>query len=134
MLNDLREVYSDFDIEFGRNRVTGDVIKKKNADSIKQALRLLIDTRYYSRVWHPEVGSYVQSLLFKQNDNYIRDIERTELTKLITENEPRITLGSIKFNTDLQELDSGIITIEITYTIKTIDVKDTFVYYINRIR
>ena len=41
----VQAVYSDFDIEFRQNDLTGDVIIKKNTESIKQSLSLLFKTK-----------------------------------------------------------------------------------------
>lgn len=130
-----REIYSDFDIEFKRNALTGDVIKKKNLDDIRQSLGLLLKTRFYDRKWHPEIGSYLPTLLFNQDDDYIKEIVKKQITDIIEQYEPRITLESIIISHEsYRDESNGIVTIRINYSVNILNVKDTYIYSINRLR
>lgn len=129
------EIYSDFDIEFRKNAFTGDVIKKKNTDDIRQSLFLLLMTRYYDRKWHPEIGSYVPTLLFNQDDGYIEEIIKEQILQVIELYEPRIEVNSIVIGHERQEdVFNGRVTIKINYTIINLNIKDTYVFTINRLR
>jgi phage baseplate assembly protein W len=130
-----KEFYSDFDIEFRRNALTGDVIKKKNLDDIRQSLGLLLETRFYDRKWHPEIGSYVPTMLFEQDDEYFRTVLTKQITNLIAKYEPRISVVSINIDHEsAQDMFHGRLTIRINYTVNVLNIKDTYVYSINRLR
>ncbi len=60
--------YSDLDLDFKINPITGDINKKKGVDAIKRSIRNLIFTNYYERPFKPELGSGVPALLFDNVD------------------------------------------------------------------
>ena len=60
----MKDLYSDFDVEFNLNKKTKDVNIKRNLESIKQSLWCLLQTNFYDRKWHPEIGSYFPKMLF----------------------------------------------------------------------
>ena len=62
MINNI--IYSDFDVTFKKNALTGDVIKKNNLEDIRQSIGLLLQTNFYERKWHPEIGSYLPIFSF----------------------------------------------------------------------
>ena len=129
------EYYSDFDIAFRRNAMTGDIIRKKDLEDVKQSLGLLLQTRFYSRCWHPEIGSYLPTLLFNQDDDYIKKILEEQIETLISNYEPRIELIGIDIDhKTMEDVFNGRITIRLEYKVILMDVLDTFVYTINRLR
>lgn len=131
----VQTVYSDFDIEFRQNDLTGDVIIKKNTESIKQSLALLFKTKYYDRKWHPEIGSYFSALLFSPNDDFAISVAKTEVENLINRYEPRINLKNIDFYYPSDSAkERGELNISIEYEIVILGVLDKFVYKLSRIR
>ena len=48
--------YSDLDLDFMINPVTGDINKKKGTDAIKRSIRNLIFTNYYERPFKSKIG------------------------------------------------------------------------------
>jgi phage baseplate assembly protein W len=128
-------VYSDFDVTFRKNAMTGDVIKKTNVDDIRQSLYLLFNTSFYDRKWHPEIGSYIPQLLFNQDDQYIKDIVKDQVRKLIETYEPRITLEDIWIGHESKEDEvRGKVTVRVSYFINILNYKDTYIYTITRLR
>jgi phage baseplate assembly protein W len=128
-------IYSDFDVTFRRNALTGDVIRKNNMEDIRQSLALLLQTNFYERKWHPEIGSYLPKLMFNQDDEYIKDIIKDQITTLIENYEPRITIDSIWIGHERPEDEShGKVTIKIAYTINILNYKDTYIYTVTRLR
>lgn len=128
-------IYSDFDITMRKNALTGDIIRKNNADDIRQSLALLFQTNFYERKWHPEIGSYIPKLLFNQDDEYIKDIIKDQIQTLIANYEPRITIDDIWVgHANMEDVFHGKVTIKLTYTINIINYKDTYIYTITRLR
>lgn len=133
-MND-KTIYSDFDVTFRRHAVTGDVVKKTNAEDIRQSLFLLLKTNFYERKWHPEIGSYLNRLLFNQDDDYIKDIMKDQIKNLIDSYEPRIVVSDIRVGyASIEDEARGRITIKIYYTIKIINYRDEYTYTITRVR
>lgn len=128
-------IYSDFDITFRKNALTGDVIRKNNVDDIRQSLAILLNTRFYDRVWHPEIGSYIPDLLFNQDDVYIKEIIKDQVVRLLSTYEPRITIHDVWVgHKNKEDAEVGKITIMISYTINVLNYKDTYIYTITRLR
>lgn len=128
-------VYSDFDVTFRRNALTGDVIKKTNIEDIRQSLFLLFNTNFYERKWHPEIGSYLPKLMFNQDDLYVKELIKDQVKKLIGTYEPRITIEDIWVGHENTEDEfHGKVTIKVLYTINLLNYSDTYIYTITRLR
>lgn len=127
-----KDIYSDFDIIFTRNRMTNDIVKQTDENAIKQSLKGLVQTEYYDRKWHPEIGSHFRNYLFNLADSYTLQLAKEELYDLITKYEPRVRVNLVS----IAQADSNpsIITVKINYTILSLLKEDTFVYSINRLR
>lgn len=129
------EIYSDFDVTFRKNVMTGDVVRKVLLDDIKQSLGLLLRTRFYDRCWHPEIGSYVQSLLFQQDDDYIKQVIKNQITTLIKNYEPRITIENIEIeHRTKDDAAHGAVTIRIEYIVNNLNTNDVYIYAVTRVR
>ena len=128
-------VYSDFDVTFRRNALTGDVIKKTNIEDIRQSLFLLFNTNFYERKWHPEIGSYLPKLMFNQDDLYVKELIKDQVKKLIGTYEPRITIEDIWVgHENIEDEFHGKVTIKVLYTINLLNYSDTYIYTITRLR
>ena len=128
-------VYSDFDVTFRKNALTGDVIKKTNLEDIRQSLFLLFNTNFYERKWHPEIGSYLPKLMFNQDDLYIKELIKDQVRKLIGTYEPRITIEDIWVGHENKEDEAhGKVTIKVLYTVNLLNYSDTYIYTITRLR
>ena len=128
-------VYSDFDVTFRKNALTGDIIKKTNVEDIRQSLFLLFNTNFYERKWHPEIGSYIPKLMFNQDDLYIKELIKDQVKKLIGTYEPRITIEDIWVgHENIEDEFRGKVTIKVLYTINLLNYSDTYIYTITRLR
>ena len=62
-------IYSDIDMDFSSNPVTQDIYKKTNVEAVKQALKNIMLTPFYSKPFAPNYGSPIAGLLFEPMDN-----------------------------------------------------------------
>ena len=53
--------YSDLDLDFQINPITGDINRKTGTDAVKRSIRNLIFTNYYERPFKSELGSWQKS-------------------------------------------------------------------------
>lgn len=113
----MKDIYSDFDMEFNLNKKTGDINIKRNLEAIKQSIWCLLQTNFYDRKWHPEIGSYFPKMLFKQSHPAFLHILEDQITNLLRLYEPRINLGGVMvhFKNPLDE-ERGVITVEIVFS------------------
>jgi phage baseplate assembly protein W len=59
-------IFKDLDLDFNRNTVTNDVIPKvEDVNAVKRSVRNLVQTNYYERPFHPELGCGIRELLFE---------------------------------------------------------------------
>lgn len=72
-----QNTFADLDYGFNRHPVTNDVMKKKNVEAIKSAIKTLVYTNTWEKPFHPEIGGNIYAMLF---ENY------TPLTARIIEN------------------------------------------------
>ncbi len=85
-------IYSDFNTDFSRNAVTGQLNRKTNAEAVKQSIRNLLLTNRYERPFQPEIGSGLQGLLF---ENYTPGLElraKKMVEEVFDNHEPRAEL------------------------------------------
>lgn len=113
----MKDIYSDFDIEFNLNRKTGDINIKRNLESIKQSIWCLLQTSFYDRKWHPEIGSYFPKMLFKQAHPAFFHVLEDQISELLRLYEPRISLGGVLvYHKNQTDEERGIVTVEITFS------------------
>ena len=89
-------------MSFSKHPLTGDVGVKTDINSINQALRNLINTNYYDRLFQPTIGCNIRALLFEPADPITIADLRQAIKDTITNHEPRVTLSDINIE-DLSE-------------------------------
>lgn len=90
--------FSDLDLNFIANPVTGDVSRKHDETAIKQAVKNLILTNHYERPFHPEIGSQINSLLFEPFTPLLQGMIEQAIINTITNHEPRVNLLGVVAN------------------------------------
>ena len=106
--------YSDLDLDFMINPVTGDINKKTGTDAVKRSIRNLIFTNYYERPFKSSLGSDVPRLLFDNVDIITASLLEDAIVKLINTFEPRVRLMNVKA---IADIDNGGFTIRMEYII-----------------
>jgi len=89
-------IYSDLNLNFTSNPVTGDVNKVTDVNCVKRSIRNLLLTNHYDRPFHPEIGSNIPALLFENfgpvtGNQLSRSVEET-----ISTFEPRARVESVE--------------------------------------
>lgn len=87
--------YSDIDITFNTDEYTHDFNVLYNNKDIKQSVKLLLNTNYGDRVFAPYIGSSLRDCLFMQADSISQEIISNEISTILKNYEPRITVVSI---------------------------------------
>ena len=90
--------YVDLDLDFTRHPVTNDVVKIENVDAVKRSVRNLINTQFYERPFHPELGCGVRDLLFENYTPMTGIFIRRKIEEVLTNFEPRANVSSINVN------------------------------------
>ena len=96
----VKRFYKDLDLNFTRNPVTNDITKIEDVDSIKRSVRNLVQTNFFEKPFHPEVGCGVRELLFENYTPIIGIFLKRKIGEVITAYEPRASLQNITLEDD----------------------------------
>jgi phage baseplate assembly protein W len=88
-------IYSDIDLTFDANPITGDISKKYDVNSVKQSLKTLILTQFYERPFQPKLGSPVYKMLFENIDIISANALKLQIELMINKYEPRVRSQSV---------------------------------------
>jgi phage baseplate assembly protein W len=113
-INRRTRTFSDLNLIFSSNPVTGDVTKTLDEEAIKASVRNLVLTKNYERPFHPEIGCQAYGLLFENfSPVTVKIMERT-IADVIEKFEPRVRLVEVKIN---DQSDSNSIRADIFFRI-----------------
>ena len=96
----VKRFYRDLDLNFTRNPVTNDITKIEDVDSIKRSVRNLVQTNFFEKPFHPEVGCGVRELLFENYTPIVGIFLKRKISEVITAYEPRVSLQDISLEDD----------------------------------
>lgn len=94
-------IYSDLDLNFGRNTVTNDVNKLTDVEAVKRSVRNLINTSHFERPFHPEIGSDVRRMLFEPMTPLTALNLQRKVNEVLANFEPRIKLVQVLARPDI---------------------------------
>jgi|TARA_B100000959_G_scaffold190682_1_gene199358 hypothetical protein len=92
--------FRDIDLDFGRHPVTNDINVVEDAIAIKRSVRNLVQTNFYERAMHPELGCGIREMLFENYNPVISIYIKRKIEEVLINNEPRIKLTGITINGD----------------------------------
>ena len=104
--------YKDLDLDFTRHPVTNDVIKIEDVNAVKRSVRNLVNTQFYERPFHPELGCGVRDLLFENFTPMTGIFIRRKIEEVLVNYEPRANISSIAVNEDA---DRNGINVEVNF-------------------
>ena len=81
--------FRDIDLSFTRNTVTNDVNVVDDVVAIKRAVQNLVQTNYYERPFHPELGCGVRELLFENYTPMTGIFIRRKVEEVLNNYEPK---------------------------------------------
>jgi len=104
--------YRDLDLDFTRHPVTNDVVKIEDVNAVKRSVRNLVNTQFYERPFHPELGCGVRDLLFENFTPMTGISIRRKIEEVLTNYEPRANITSIGVN---ESADRNGISVEVNF-------------------
>ena len=72
--------------------MTGDIAFLTDIEAVKRSVRNLINTNFYERPFHPEIGSNVRSVLFEPVSPPVANVLERHVKDVIDNFEPRAEL------------------------------------------
>jgi phage baseplate assembly protein W len=100
MANTLTNIYSDIDLTFMPQPVTGDVSLVLDSRSVINSVRSLLLTSFYERPWQPNVGSNLTGLLFEPMSGVTSSAISSEIKNVLNNYEPRVQIDYINVAED----------------------------------
>lgn len=118
--------FVDIDLSFIKNPTTGDISLKRGENAVKGAVKNLIMTQHYERLFHSEIGSSVKNLLFENPSPAVSAMLRQEITDVIQNFEPRAEIldVDVQFDPDYHSCEVSI-TFRIINTLEPIKIEFT---------
>ena len=95
MVVKISRAFKDISLSFTKHPVTNDVTVLKNEDAIKKSVVNLCRTRINERFFNELLGTSIEDSLFETNLDDISSFLEREITVLLKNYEPRITLRHV---------------------------------------
>ena len=95
------QIYKDINLNFSMHPITGDISKLSNVEAVKRSVRNLVNTNFYERPFHPEIGSNVRSILFEPVSSLVADVLKSYVEDVINNFEPRAELIDVNVNAQI---------------------------------
>ena len=84
--------FKDLSLSFAKNKVTDDLLVKKEDAAVKQAILNLLLTQKGERIYDPEYGSDLKSHLFEPLDFGTAGTIKDEIVRTLKNYEPRVSI------------------------------------------
>ena len=99
------QVFKDINLSLARHPITGDIASLTNIEAVKRSVRNLINTNFYERPFHPEIGSNVRSVLFEPVSPIVASVLERHVRDVVENFEPRADLIDVQVsdNADANE-------------------------------
>ena len=123
--------YKDLDLDFTRHPVTNDVVKIEDVNAVKRSVRNLVNTQFYERPFHPELGCGVRDLLFENFTPMTGIFIRRKIEEVLVNYEPRANISSIAVN---EQQDRNGINVEVNFYVLNLPNPVSVTTTIQRIR
>jgi len=104
--------YKDLDLDFTRHPVTNDLVKIEDVDAVKRSVRNLVNTNFYERPFHPELGCGIRELLFENFTPLTGIFIRRKVQEVLDNYEPRAKVSSINVN---EQPDRNAIDVQVSF-------------------
>lgn len=113
-----RILYSDFRSDFAINPVSSDLARKTNEEAVKESIRNLLLTDKGERLFQPDIGSDLRTLLFEPLTPDTMLLIRQQVEDTINNYEPRANLIDVQVT---GSLDNGSVEIAVVFNVINIE-------------
>ena len=91
----ITKLYSDIDFNFAKKPVVGDIALSYDAQAVIRSIRNLLLTKHYERFFNPDLGSNIGALLFENIGPITAALLEKEISNVISNYEPRVSILKI---------------------------------------
>lgn len=113
-LERVRSEFKDISLSLKRNPLNKDLVILSNENAIARSIRNLVSTSKGEKFFEPYIGTLVNELLFNNlNEDIVRQV-KDEITLVIENDEPRVSLLEVIV---IPDYDNNALDVTITYQI-----------------
>ena len=123
--------FRDIDLDFNRNAVTNDVAVVEDVIAVKRSVKNLIQTNFYERPFHPELGCGIRELLFENFTPMTKIFLQRKIEEVLINYEPRINLQNVAVDDDQ---DRNRLVVDIYFYIVGVPGPQTVSTFLQRVR
>jgi len=123
--------FRDIDLDFNRNAVTNDVAVVEDVVAVKRSVKNLIQTNFYERPFHPELGCGIRELLFENFTPMTKIFLQRKIEEVLINYEPRINLQNVAVDDDQ---DRNRLVVDIYFYVVGVPGPQTVSTFLQRIR
>ena len=123
--------FRDIDLDFNRNAVTNDVAVVEDVVAVKRSVKNLIQTNFYERPFHPELGCGIRELLFENFTPMTKIFLQRKIEEVLINYEPRINLQNVAVDDDQ---DNNRLVVDIYFYIVGVPGPQTVSTFLQRVR
>ena len=123
--------YRDIDLDFNRNAVTNDVAVVEDVVAVKRSVKNLIQTNFYERPFHPELGCGIRELLFENFTPMTKIFLQRKIEEVLINYEPRINLQNVAVDDDQ---DGNRLVVDIYFYVVGVPGPQTVSTFLQRVR
>ena len=123
--------FRDIDLDFNRNTVTNDVNVVEDVIAVKRSVKNLIQTNFYERPFHPELGCGIRELLFENFTPMTKIFLQRKIEEVLINYEPRINLQNVAVDDDQ---DNNRLVVDIYFYVVGVPGPQTVSTFLQRIR
>lgn len=125
------ELFSDFLNDFDLHPIKKDLVRRTNEDAVKQSIRNIILTNTGERLYNPDFGSQISSLLFENFSETTQSSLKNVIETAIKNFEPRAKIEDVRVEGDI---DSNSLIVAIVFSVINKEEPVTLQLILNRIR
>lgn len=122
--------YSDFYTNFNGHPSTGNLLVRTDIDSVKRALKNLINTEPNERLFNPDYGCNIRSLLFELNDNVLRSKLKDAIKYSVETYEKRVKIEDVVVG----NIDDYTVSVDIYFRVMREEKINLFNIKLDRVR
>ena len=123
-------LYSDIDPSFTIHPVYNDILPIVDLDAIRSSIRNLVLTNNHERLFQPQLGSGLRSLLFENANPFTTFALKDAITNIIQKYEPRVSQVSVSI---IDNSDRHAYQVTISF-VASFDTIADVTFYLYRIR
>ena len=95
-MRDKKYKFTDLDLSFTRNPITGDVPLKTDYESVKRSIRNLVMTNKYERLFQPTIFGGITDQLFELAGPFALVETKDRIKQVIQDFEPRAVVQDVR--------------------------------------